>query len=381
MADSFAAALRLAVQEAGAGLSRVDAALCFLTTEAAANDVGRSLVALVEELGTSAILALRANALCDGQRRVDVGIGVSLLLFAGVEASLRSFPELRDEEERVGRELGASFAGGSADGELAFLACDGLSFAVDPCLDAIGAALPALRTLGLSVSDPLLPNPGIWCAAEPVESGLGALLLRLPRTPRHRYAPSCYCGASVSQVTRSEANWIFEIDGLPALERFKQAAGGRLGEDLHRAQEVLMIAIRPEPSGVVAGNEGAVTPPLVLEVVGVDPRRGALVLSEPLQQGARIAFALRDGARAREALGAGLDALRSPVPGAVLYLGDGSRGEALFDLPELEPAYLGRAFPDIPIAGAFGATLLGPGKGGPRRVGHSALAMAFPAES
>ncbi len=371
---SVAQAARTALGQIAArhGSSPVDAALCFLTP-AAAPEAAAGLAAVTQELAPAALLGLRASSLCDHQREIDAGIGVAVLAFSGVEAELHRFPDLRGEEARAGYELAASLAGGERDGDLAFLGFDALAFAVDPFLAAIGEKSPKLLTLGLGESDPLSRDPSVWGGCEPVEQGACALVVRLPRPARFRFASSFTMGASCAQITRSEANWLFEIDGEPALTRFREAAGGRLGRDLDRAREFLMIALLPEAGGPAA-------PPSVLEVIGIDSRRGALVLSEPVSQGASFGFALRDTAGARSVLETSLEALREPAPATLLYLGDGSRGRALFDLEGLEPGYLGRAFPDTPVAGAFGAMMVGPGESGPRRVGHSALAVAFPGE-
>lgn len=205
-------------------------------------------------------------------------------------------------------------------------------------------------------------------------AGAAALILELDEKPRTVMIPSWRRENAWRRVTKAQGNWVLEIDGQSALDGYRKAAGGPLGEDLSRACEFVFVAI----SHCEGGHESQDVEQ-VLDVVGFSAERGGFALAEPLRSGSFISFAFRDGNQARAELQHALQSMGSPAPGALLYLSDRSRGEDLFGVSGLESGYLGRAFPGVPVAGLMGIRLLAPSADGVQLCNHSALAIGIPA--
>jgi len=135
---------------------------------------------------------------------------------------------------------------------------------------------------------------------------------------------------------------LLELDGVAALDEFRDAAGV-LWDDERRALASVLVALPASPAG----------PPdaaIVRDVVGIDREEGAIALSEPLEPGARMAFARRDPVAAREALTVVGERLspQTAGPGLGLAVSCASRGESFFGHEGVESAYLSRAFdPDV----------------------------------
>jgi small ligand-binding sensory domain FIST len=156
-------------------------------------------------------------------------------------------------------------------------------------------------------------------------------------------------------VTRSEGHWIFELDGRPALDVYREAARGPLAEDLRRAAAFVLVALPQDPEAPLEPGGYRVR-----NVAGFAEERRAFALPEAPTQGDSIALVQREPESAREDLKHMLGQLAEPEPALGLYFNCCARGAGFFGVPGLEAAYLQRALGEAPVAGMFGSCEIGP---------------------
>jgi len=111
----------------------------------------------------------------------------------------------------------------------------------------------------------------------------------------------------------------------------------------------------------LAGSED---PPafLVRNLIGVDPRNGAVAVGERMRVGQKVQFQLRDADASREESRQLLrrQALRGAEPLAALLFACLGRGQGLYGEPDGDVSLCREAFASVPIAGVFCNGEIGP---------------------
>lgn len=94
---------------------------------------------------------------------------------------------------------------------------------------------------------------------------------------------------------------------------------------------------------------------LIRNLIGVDPRNGAVAVGERMRAGQKVQFQLRDGESSREESRQLLarQAERQPEPLAALLFACLGRGESLYGEPDGDVKLCREVFSDVPIAGVF----------------------------
>ena len=318
----------------GAGVGRV---------AAQALGVGRSATAHVEGL------------LCPEGEHTGTPV-VAVLGLAGTDFEIYSFDHARGREGELGEELAATFGPLGGD-DLVLVVADAHELDARPLAAGLAACAPA-AVLGVGVEGPARSPSAHLVDDELVERGALAVRLRAPRALRCALAPAASLGEPRT-VSRARGNWILELDGVSALEEFRDAAGA-LWDDERRAMRSVLMALPDAP-----GAEPS--PALLRSIVGIDEQVGAIALAESLEPGARVAFARRDAQAAREALSAAAQPISSLGEGGGLGLAAScrARGEELFEHAGIEAGYLARAFAESPWLGLIGSYQIGATAGCP----------------
>jgi small ligand-binding sensory domain FIST len=113
-------------------------------------------------------------------------------------------------------------------------------------------------------------------------------------------------------------------------------------------------------------HEGTIGPGqyLVRNIIGLDPKNGAVGIADQAREGQSMIFALRDGQRAREDLNQMLERqarkLAGRTPAFGLYFNCCARGHSLYGMPGIDTAYIRQALGDFPLLGTFGGYELAP---------------------
>jgi len=281
-----------------------------------------------------------------GEHAAAPAVGVLALGGDPVRFDLHSFDHARGREDELGQELVASFADLSSD-DLVLVIAD--AHDLDPRSLATGLSRcePA-SVLGVGVEGPAGRTAAYAIDGEISEGGALAIRLRAPSSLRRALAPATSLGGTRT-VTKTRGNWIVDLDGVSALEEFRDAAGA-LWDDERRAMRSVLVALPGLPGGEPE-------PALARGVVGIDQEHGAIALAEPAEVGQRLAFARRDALVAREALAAAGERLGPLAEGEGFGLAAScrARGEALFGHAGIESGYLARAFRSVPWLGLIGS--------------------------
>lgn len=152
------------------------------------------------------------------------------------------------------------------------------------------------------------------------------------------------------RVTEAEEHLITALDGKPALQVFRDAAGPALSADLRRATRNLRVGLAESAHD---RNMFAVR-----NIVGFDLRRGQLAINDRVINGQHIVFVRQDADTAAEDFRQMLQRLRKacPEPPAFgIYISCVARGGALFDSDDSEIRMIGEIFDNLPVAGFFAA--------------------------
>lgn len=183
---------------------------------------------------------------------------------------------------------------------------------------------------------------------------LGALLMRGLTPARVRSSPGCRLLMPLRPITAARGPLLCEIGGEPALEVLQGAATGLEGQPL------ILCVVAPERTP----EESARADLVVRGIQGVDPARGAIVLSGDLKLGWRVAFAVRDAAAARADLELCARDLAREAAGAAplfgIYVSCAGRGTELYQTPDVDLRILRGRFPEIPLVGLHSAFEIAP---------------------
>ncbi len=187
-------------------------------------------------------------------------------------------------------------------------------------------------------------------------------------------AQGCRPIGQTYQVVQGERNVILELAGVNATEGTTQEASSRpplevlrdliqtLSEkDRQLAQNSLFIGIARDEFKLQLGQGDF----LIRNLLGVDPKLGAIAIGDRVRPGQRIQFHLRDARTSAEDLKLLLDAYQqekgstSPVAGALMFSCLG-RGERLYGKPNFDSELFRRYLNNIPLGGFFCNGEIGP---------------------
>lgn len=157
-------------------------------------------------------------------------------------------------------------------------------------------------------------------------------------------------------VTKAERNLIYELGGMPALERLQTVFEALSEEDRQRALH-LGIVIDEHRNRFERGDF------LIRNLLGADRSSGAVAVGDVVREGQTVQFHLRDADSASEDLTSLLAAERTgrntPPLGALMFSCCG-RGQGLFGRPNHDAATVAEQLGSIPMAGFFAQGEIGP---------------------
>lgn len=193
-----------------------------------------------------------------------------------------------------------------------------------------------------------------------VESGpAGALVTRGLAPAQVRSSPACRLLMPPAIVTESRGPLVLRLAGEPALQVLRNVAANLEGQPL------LLTALAPPEDGEDALGSAL----LVRGIQGVDPSREGVMLSEEVEPGQRLAFAVRDAESARKDLEGTVRELSRELAGAAplagLYFDCAGRGTQLYGTSGVDLRLLRARFPELPLIGMRSAFELAPHRGRP----------------
>ena len=225
-------------------------------------------------------------------------------------------------------------------------------------IDSDGTTLPIV---GAAVSgDATGAQMYHWKGREATEGGLTGVLLTGNFNTEIGVAQGCQPFGKPREVTKVDGRVLFELDGEPALENFKQTLQLLTPDDIRRSGGTVFvgIAMDPENRDPTRGDF------LIRNLVGINEEHAALAISEEVREGQLVQFHLRNPIAAAEEIEAIIGKLaektRAYPPAFGLYFNCLGRGKGLYGVANHDMGVIQAKFPGLPIIGFFGNSEFAP---------------------
>ncbi len=340
---------------AALGGERADWCIAFATMHHALA-IGEALDALAKAAGTPYIAGCSGAGVLASGLEIEGGAAVGVLAVASDR--LRATPFLFTDEGdfgfTAGRRLGERLVASRGTDDLVVVWPDALHVRPDRLLQGFDASLRGVPVAGGAASGGGPQDRTLqFCGNEATSAAVSGV--RLGGDFRHHVVVTQGCRAlgSPLEVTEAHENLILEIDGRPAMQVLREVAPEAVLERQESAFNYLFVGLVP-PSieeGIRTGEY------LIRNILTADEDTGVIGISDEVEEGQRLVFALREGTAARRDLKRVLDALIAEEdPGAFrfgLYFNCLARGTALYREEGIDAGLLSRALPNLPLLGFF----------------------------
>jgi len=287
------------------GEQSLDLGFLFIST-AFSSDYPRLLPLLAEKLPIKKLVGCSGSGIIGNGREFEDKPAIALLVghLPNTEAKVfhlddSELPDLDSSPDRwekltdVSPSLDPSFV----------LVGDPFSFPINDLIQGLDFAYPnAVKVGGLASSGGMGAN-ALFCFHEAnkyklYRTGLLGVALWGDVTIDPVVAQGCRPIGKIMQVSECERNLILGLEGKPPLALLQDTVGDLSQSDRELAQHSLFI-------GVVM-NEFKLNPSqgdfLIRNIIGVDPRSGAIAVGDRMRPGQRIQLHLRDGKASAEDL-------------------------------------------------------------------------------
>jgi small ligand-binding sensory domain FIST len=358
-ANLAAAALHAATaaMERG-GLERGYVALVFLSGHA--RDAAHEILHVVRRVsGARTVVGCSGVGVLTEQRELEGESAAAVLVIQDdrLVASPISIASLAGGGAGLARAIADSAEATVAEGGSLVLLPDPRGFDPRALLGGLAEALGPVPVLGAVAAG--MDEPIELCNTQTLAGGLAGVALSGP-APLIGVAQGCAPIGEPYVVTRAEGNVMHQIAGRPALEILREAVDTveNAEERIPRAGLFAGLAMDPAKSPLERGDF------LVRNLMGVDPRSGAVAVAELVRVGQTIQFQLRDARASREDLLATLAALRARLggrrPAFGCYFNCAGRGQGLYGIVDHDVKLIREALGEFPLAGFFGNGELAP---------------------
>ena len=163
------------------------------------------------------------------------------------------------------------------------------------------------------------------------------------------------------QVSSCERNIVLELEAQPPLQVLRDLLESLSEDDRQLAQHSLFVGVaRDEFKSELEQGDF-----LIRNLLGVDPKFGAIAIGDRLRPGQRIQFHLRDAQTSAEDLEYLLQRYQKqnqsyPSAAGALMFSCLGRGEGLYGKPNFDSQLFSRYLNDVPLSGFFCSGEIGP---------------------
>jgi small ligand-binding sensory domain FIST len=265
-------------------------------------------------------------------------------------------------------------------------------------LQGLDYAYPgAVKIGGLTSGNSVMGSSGLFCNEQLFHEGTVGVSLSGNIVVETIVAQGCRPIGSPYRVAEAERNVVLQVEEQPdpselgsletevqtPLEALQDLVGSLSEADRALAQHALSV-------GIVRNEFKQNLEPgdfLIRNLIGVDPRIGAIAIGDRIRPGQRIQFHLRDAQASAEDLDSLLrryiqtHPLQNNSPTGALLFDCLGRGERFYGKPDFDSQLFKRYIQDIPISGFFCNGEIGPIGGTTFLHGYTAAIGIFRSQS
>src|SRR3712207_253559 len=359
-----------AILECAEGVARdlgegpVSLALAFVTPHFA--DFYPRLYTLVDRyVEPETLLGCSGGGVIGGGEEVERAPAVTLIAARFPDVDITPFrvsgplPDLDGPPEAWERLVGVR----AQDEPQFVLLADPFSVRAEALLAGLDYAFPSSPKIGGLASGATSPGlNALFFDGEVFSEGAVGVALSGDVTIDTVVAQGCRPVGELVQVTSCRGNLLYELDGRPVFEVLRDLFAALDERDRHLASTALFVGVLMDEFR----KEPQVGDFLIRNLLGVDPRRGAIAVGENLQQGMRLRFHVRDAQTSAEDLHTMLKSYEKTLPGSVsgaLLFSCLGRGVGLYGLPNFDTSVFREYLGDVPVGGFFCNGEIGPVSG------------------
>ncbi len=339
----------------------VDLAMLFVSSDLA-EDIEQVAIAVRNRLGPIHLLGCTGEAIVGTAREVEGETALSLWAARLPNTTLRTMHLSFERSPEGGAIIGWPDdlpAEWPADSAVVMLG-EPYSFPADALLERLNEDQPGVPVIGGMASGGMGPGENrVLLDANVFDEGAVAVMLHGGVRVRTVVSQGCRPIGRHFVITKAEQNVIYELGGRPALLQLKEIFDTLPTREQQLVQRGLHVG-RVVSEYQDQFEQGDF---LVRNVMGIDPDKGAVVITDFARVGQTVQFHIRDDQTADEDLRQMLtrakqDAAAAPS-GGLLFTCNG-RGTRLFREPHHDAHAIEKTLGDIPLAGFFAAGELGP---------------------
>ncbi len=350
-----------AAREAASGLGRPGIAFVFVSGQGR-EELEATLDGVRGALPGTTVIGCSGGGVVGTGEEVEGEPAVSVLAVESDPASVSIEPfliPLTGQGAKDGDALATSLSGkikGSAERAALVLLADPFRFDAKPLLARLRERQPKLPMIGGLAAGPGEEIPVFSGGEVATHAAAGAVLSGPGLRTTVAVAQGCRPLGRAGRATRSEKNLLFEVDGEPALDRLREAV--EAGRETKGGAIFCGLGLETLSAPTGSGDY------LARNILGVDPKTGAVAVAEVIPPGASVSFLVRDADSAREDLRARVRELHTAFtkkpPAFGLYFDCLGRGEGLYGESHVDAGIIEEELGEFPLAGFFGNGELAP---------------------
>ena len=285
---------------------------------------------------------------------------LAVMVIRSEQISAVSFSAQGTESE-IGEQIQQNVQSQLQDNSLLMIFPDIRSVEPAELVNQIGSDGTTLPVVGAAVSgDATGAQMYHWKGTQATEGGVTGLLLTGNFSTQIGVAQGCQPIAEPREVTKADGRVIFELDGEPALENFKNVLKLLTQDDIRRSGGTVFI-------GIVMDDENR-NPTrgdfLIRNLVGINEEHAAIAISEEVKEGQLVQFHLRNPSAAADEIRTIIAQLAEKTeqhpPDFGLYFNCLGRGKGLYGAENHDISVIQEQFPGLPIIGFFGNSEFAP---------------------
>lgn len=191
-------------------------------------------------------------------------------------------------------------------------------------------------------------------------------------------AQGCRPIGPVFEVEQAQRNVVLEVSQNnrrnSPVAALQEILTGLTAEERDLVKHSLFLGVGRNSFSLESGDSEEPTTFLVRNLIGVDPRNGAVAVAERMRVGQQVQFQLRDASASRQEQRQLLERERlcQPQPLAALLFACLGRGQGLYGKPDGDVGLCHECFGDLPVGGAFCNGEIGPIAGSTQLHGYTA---------